>query len=108
MIKDPYSLEQIRERIEAGEPSWAVKRLRSLIRKGAAAPDVHRLLALAYLKEGTFVSAIAALQDARAVHTTSATELGFGRFLNKEGYKEAAVNCFVSAAELDPENADAL
>jgi tetratricopeptide (TPR) repeat protein len=86
----------------------AIEQLRSLIGKGVAAPDVHRLLALAHLKDGAFDAAIAALTDARTVNTTSATELGFGRFLNNEGYKEAALNCFLSAAELDPENADAL
>src|SRR5882757_2350855 len=108
MIGDSYSLEHIRKRIEAGGSPCAIEQLRSLIGKGVAAPDVHRLLALAYLKEGAFVAAFSALQDARAVHTTSATELRFGRFLNQEGYKAAALNCFLSAAELDAENADAL
>jgi hypothetical protein len=48
-LQDHNPLEQIRRRIEAGDPSWAIERLRSLISKGVAAPDVHRLLALAYL-----------------------------------------------------------
>src|SRR5262245_49453672 len=96
-LRDHNLLEQIRRRIEAGDPSWAIERLRSLIGKGGAAPDVHRLLALAHLKDGAFDAAIAALKDARAVNTTSATELGFGRFLNREGHKKAALNCFLSA-----------
>jgi tetratricopeptide (TPR) repeat protein len=108
MIEDHSPLEQIRRRIEAGDSPWAIEQLRTLIRQGAAAPDVHRLLALAHLKDGAFDAAIAALTNARAIHTTSATELAFGRFLNKDGYKEAALNCFLAAAELDPENADAL
>lgn len=101
-------LEQIRRRIRAGDSSWAIEQLRSLIGKGVAAPDVHRLLALAHLKDGAFDPAIAALAAARAVHTTPATELGFGRFLNREGHKKAALNCFLAAVELNPENADAL
>jgi tetratricopeptide (TPR) repeat protein len=107
-LQDHNPLEQIRRRIEAGDPSWAIERLRSLISKGVAAPDVHRLLALAHLKHGAFDAAVAALKDARAVNTTSTTELAFGRFLNKEGHKKAALNCFLSAVELNPENADAL
>ena len=107
-IEDHDPLEQIRGRIEAGDVSSAIEQLRSLIGKGVAAPDVHRLLAFAHLKDGAFDAAIAALTDARTVHTTSAAEVGFGRFLNGKGYKEAALNCFLSAAELDPENADAL
>jgi predicted methyltransferase len=81
-------LEQIRRRIEAGDPSWAIERLRSLISKGVAAPDVHRLLALAYLTHSMRPSL--RWRDARSVNTTSATELGFGRFLNREGHKKAA------------------
>jgi hypothetical protein len=106
-LEDQDPLEQIRKRIEAGDLSWAIERLRSLIGEGVAAPDVHRLLALAYLKDGAFDAAITALADARAVGTNSATELEFGRFLNGEGHKKAALDCFLSAVELDPENADA-
>lgn len=101
-------LEDIRARIKAGDRSWALARLRSLIRKGAVAPDVHRLLAFAHLEDGDFAAAVGALGDARAIQTTPATEVAFGRFLNKEGHKQAALNCILAAVELDQENADAL
>src|SRR5262245_33133244 len=107
-MKNHNPLDKIRSQIEAGDSSWAIEQLRSLIGKGVAAPDVHRLLALAHLKEGAFDAAMAALAAARAVHTTSETEVGFGRFLNQEGHKKAALNCFLAAVQLDPENADAL
>jgi tetratricopeptide (TPR) repeat protein len=110
MKPESYELleEQVRKRIEAGDTAWAIERLRSLTGESDVAPDVYRLLAMAHLKEGAQDAAMAALKDARRIHTSSKTEVGFGRFLNREGYKEAALNCFVTAADLEPENADAL
>jgi len=79
-----------------------------LIDKGVSGPDVHRLLAFAHLKGGSFDAAISELNAARAVHTNAGVEVAFGRYLNGEGFKEAALNCFQAAVGLDAGNADAL
>jgi capsule polysaccharide export protein KpsE/RkpR len=60
MIEDRNPLEQIRKRIEAGDASSAIEQLRALV------SGVHRLLAMAYLKDDAFGAAIAALEEARA------------------------------------------
>jgi hypothetical protein len=101
-------LEQIRQRLDAGAHGWAIEQLHSLIAQGAKGPDLRRLLALALLKTGAFDAAIAELKAARAEGTSAATELAFGRFLNRERHKEAALDCFLSAIALEPENEDAL
>src|SRR5262245_24228378 len=99
-------LDDVRRRLYAGEDVWAVGRLQRLIHQGVKSPDVYRLLALALLKCARYDEATAALQDARAVGTNAATEVAFGRFLNAERHKEAALNCFQYAIQLDPENED--
>src|SRR5262245_54818889 len=99
---------EIRTRLEAGEIAWAISRLRGLIREGLTGPDIYRLLALALLKDGHLDWAIEELGNARAQRTSAAIELAFGRFLNTERYKEAALNCFQFAIELEPDNEDAL
>src|SRR5262245_3583155 len=101
-------LEPIRRQIDAGDHAWAIGRLRDMIGKGVAGPDVHRLLAFAHLKGGPFDAAVAALDAARAVHTTAAVEVAFGRYLITEGFNEAALNCFQAAVSLDPEHVDPL
>jgi hypothetical protein len=72
--RDFDSLEAIRQRIDAGEHAWAIEQLRVLIGKHSGS-DVHRLLALAHLKGGSLDDAIAALDAARTLKTTSATEV---------------------------------
>jgi hypothetical protein len=99
---------EVRSRLEAGEQKWAIIRLLRLIQEGVTAPDVYRLLAFAWLKDGQLAPALDALRDARAQSTSAATELAFGRFLNAEHFKEAALNCFEFALKLEPDNEDAL
>jgi tetratricopeptide (TPR) repeat protein len=107
-VEPQNPLEAIVSQIETGAPLSAAEQLRSLIGEGLTAPDVYRLLAVAYLKCGAPDEAAVALADARVAGTNSATELQFGRFLNGRGHKPAALNCFLNAVELDPGNADAL
>src|SRR5262245_14225626 len=94
-LNDQNPLEEIRRRIKAGETSWAIGQLRSMISQGVAGPDVHRLLALAHLEDGGFERAIQALEAARSINPNAGTEVAFGRFLNTEGHKQAALNCFL-------------
>src|SRR5690242_16277699 len=101
-------IEQIRRRIDAGDCDWAIAQLRELVSREQVGPDVHRLLALALLKSGDPEAALIALRKARALGTTATTEVEFGRFLNREGYRRAALDCFLFAIDVDPENADAL
>src|SRR5215471_16105396 len=101
-------LEDIRKRLDAGETSWAIQEIRTRMENGNATPDAHRLLAYAYLKDGAQEAAMNALLQSRSGGTSAPVELAFGRFLNSGGYKEAALDCFLSAASADPENDDAL
>src|SRR5262245_51703860 len=106
MSELPDAVEDIRQMLAAGENLGAIEH--SLVERGVSVADAHRLLALAFLKEGSLDAAIGALKRARAAGTNSAAETAFGRFLNRERYKEAALNCFLAAIELDPQNEDAL
>jgi hypothetical protein len=101
-------LEWIRQRLDAGEMAWALEQIRSLISQGARTPDTYRLLALALLKEGSHDDAAEALREARLAGTSAVTEVAFGRFLNKEGHRRAALSCFSHAITVDPHNDDAL
>jgi len=101
-------LEEIRSRIDNGAVGVALKELHTLLKRGIKGPDVYRLLALAHLKQGALPDALTALKNARSTGTTAPTEVAFGRFLNREGYKEAALNCFDAAIRRDPKNDDAL
>src|SRR5258706_1648131 len=101
-------LEQIRKTLAAGQTSLAITEIRALMESGATGPDAYRLLALAYLKDDAFDAAIETLRSARAAGTDSATETAFGRFLNAEGFKDAALDCFLAAVKIDADNEDAL
>jgi len=105
---DPSMLTNIRTRLDAGDIALAIAELDVLIGKGVVGPDVFRLLALAHLKAGEAKAAQATLARAREAGTNAEHEVGFGRFLNGGGYKEAALDCFLAALEIDEDSDDAL
>src|SRR5262245_21709158 len=100
--------DDIRRRLAAGETSSAIAEVNLRIRQGAVGPDMFRLLALAHLKANQAKEAKAALARARESGTDAENEIAFGRFMNREGHKEAALDCFLAALEIDGDNGDAL
>ncbi len=62
MAANAPSLEEIRAQMEHGDRPKANAELQAMIAAGAVAPDVHRLLAFAHLRNGESASAIPALR----------------------------------------------
>ena len=102
------TLNDLKAQIDQGKQKEVIATISNILKKSDKVPDVHRLLAFAYLKDGSYKKAVTELQTARKMGTSAENELAFGRMLRGEKFFEAAQTCFKAAEKIEPHNVDAL
>jgi len=99
----------ISKRIADGEYGTAIDKLNELVRVGNDSPTIRRLLSLAYACAGNDRKSLAELKAARKLKPASAgDEIAFGRALAGKNLHRAALECFLQALQVEPDNVVAL